>query len=146
MAPLPVKMKMKRTRKNKMVGALRTTDTKWVQTQLRPLRPMLALLVVGFGLAACDDLLRFEQERYECSLNSQGLVEVDMRSTKTGDQVTVTFSDETVAAVILESSDSIFTLAKDNLIMRIDRESGTIRMTRGTRYINIACTRTVFRM
>ena len=146
MAPLPVKMKMKQTRKNKMVGALRTTDTKWVQTKLRPLGPMLALLVVGFGLAACDDLLRFEQERYECSLNMQGLVEVDMRSTSTGDQVTVTFSDETVAAVIMENSNSTFTLVKDNLIMRIDRESGTIRVTRGTRYVNIACKRTVFRM
>ena len=129
-----------------MTGARRATDTKWVQTQLRPFRTGLALLVVGFGLAACDDLLRFEQERYECSLNMQGLVEVDMRSTSTGDQVTLTFSDKTVAAVILESSDSAFTLAKDNLIMRIDRETGTIRMTRGTRYINIACTRTVFRM
>ena len=129
-----------------MAGARRATDTKWAQTQLRPFRTGLALLVVGFGLAACDDLLRFEQERYECSLNMQGLVEVDMRSTSTGDQVTVTFSDKTVAAVILESSDSAFTLAKDNLIMRIDRETGTIRMTRGTRYINIDCTRTVFRM
>jgi len=103
-------------------------------------------MAVGVGLAACDDLTRFEQERYECSLNSQGLAEVDMRSTSAGDQVTVTFSDETITAVIMESSDSKFTLAKDNLIMRIDRESGTIRMTRGTRYINIACTRTVFRM
>ena len=129
-----------------MAGARSTTETKWVQTQLRPLKRGLTLLALGCGLAACDDLTRFKQERYECNLNMQGLVEVDMRSTSTGDQVTVTFSDETVAAVILESSDSTFTLAKDNLIMRIDRESGTIRMTRGTRYINIACTRTVFRM
>ena len=142
----PVKMTMKQSRINKMADARRATETKRVQTQLRSFRQGLALLAVGVGLVACDDLTRFEQERYECNLNRQGLLEVDMRSTRTGDEVTVTFSDETVAAVILESSDSIFTLAKDNLIMRIDRESGTIRMTRGTRYINIACTRTVFRM
>ena len=129
-----------------MAAERRATGTKQLQIQICLFRRALALLAVGVGLAACDDLTRFEQERYECSLNRQGLVEVDMRSTSTGDQVTVTFSDETVAAVILESSDSTFTLAKDNLIMRIDRESGTIRMTRGTRYINIACTRTVFRM
>ena len=129
-----------------MAEERRATGTKRVQTQLGLFRRALALLAVVVGLEACDDLTRFEQERYECSLNRQGLVEVDMRSTTTGDQVTVTFSDETVAAVILESSDSTFTLAKDNLIMRIDRESGTIRMTRGTRYINIACKRTVFRM
>ena len=146
MVPHPMKMKMTRNQTNKMAGARRATGTKWVQTKLRPFRWGLALMAVGVGLAACDDLTRFEQERYECSLNSQGLAEVDMRSTSAGDQVTVTFSDETITAVIMESSDSKFTLAKDNLIMRIDRESGTIRMTRGTRYINIACTRTVFRM
>ncbi len=129
-----------------MAEERRATETKWAQTQLCLVRRALALLAVGVGLAACDDLTRFEQERYECNLNRQGLLEVDMRSTRTGDEVTVTFSDETVAAVIMESSDSTFTLVKDNLIMRIDRESGTIRMTRGTRYVNIACTRTVFRM
>ena len=141
-----MKMMMQRTQINKMAGARSATETKWAQTQPRPLKQGLALLALGCGLAACDDLTRFEQERYECNLNMQGLVEVDMRSTSTGDQVTVTFSDETIAAVIMESNDSTFTLVKDNLIMRIDRESGTIRMTRGTRYINIACTRTVFRM
>ncbi|MGC6496479.1 MAG: hypothetical protein ACON4I_01060 [Candidatus Puniceispirillaceae bacterium] len=129
-----------------MTEARRATEASRVQAQLRPFRRGLALLTIGVGLAACDDLTRFEQERYECNLNRQGLLEIDMRSTKTGDEVTVTFSDETVAAVIMESSDSTFTLAKDNLIMRIDRESGTIRMTRGTRFVNIACTRTVFRM
>ena len=129
-----------------MADARRATETKRVKTQLLPFRQGLALLAVGVGLAACDDLTRFEQERYECNLNRQGLLEVDMRSTRTGDEVTVTFSDETVAAVIMESNDSTFTLVKDNLIMRIDRDSGTIRMTRGTRYVNIGCTRTVFRM
>ena len=129
-----------------MADARRATETKRVQRQLRGFRQGLALLAVGVGLAACDDLTRFEQERYECNLNRQGLLEVDMRSTRTGDEVTVTFSDETVAAVIMESNDSTFTLVKDNLIMRIDRDSGTIRMARGTRYVNIACTRTVFRM
>ena len=129
-----------------MQEACRSTDGKQLRAQLHPLRQGLIILALGVGLAACDDLTRFEQERYECSFNNQGLVEVDMRSTNTGDEVTVTFINETVAAVIMESNDSIFTLAKENLIMRIDRETGTIRMTRGTRYTNIACTRTVFRM
>lgn len=135
-----------RTQINKMAKALGALDGMRLRAQLRTLRLMLAVLAVGVGLTACDDLTRFEQERYECNLNRQGLNEVDMRSTSTGDEVTVTFSDETVAATIMESSASTFTLAKDNLIMRIDRETGTIRMTRGSRYVNITCTRTVFRM
>tara|TARA_B100001093_G_scaffold518415_1_gene603149 strand:- start:2626 stop:3009 length:384 start_codon:yes stop_codon:yes gene_type:complete len=112
----------------------------------RLFRQGLSMLAFGVGVSACDDLTRFEQERYECNFNMQGLVEVDMRSTKTGDEVTVTFINETVAPVIVESSENHFTLVRDDLIMRIDRATGTIRMTRGTRYVNIACTRTVFRM
>ena len=146
MVPNQAMLTKKRNRTNKMQEACRSTDGKQLRAQLHPFRQGLIILALGVGLAACDDLTRFEQERYECSFNNQGLVEVDMRSTNTGDEVTVTFINETVAAVIMESNDSIFTLAKENLIMRIDRETGTIRMTRGTRYTNIACTRTVFRM
>ena len=146
MVPNQAILTKKRNRTNKMQEACRSRDGKQVRTQLRPFRQGLIILSFGVGLAACDDLTRFEQERYECSFNNQGLVEVDMRSTNTGDEVTVTFINETVAAVIMESNDSIFTLAKENLIMRIDRETGTIRMTRGTRYTNISCARTVFRM
>ena len=144
--PLRAKVTMTRTQANKVAKALGASGGMQLRVQIRPLRLRLAVLALGVGLTACDDLTRFEQERYECNLNRQGLIEVDMRSTSIGDEVIVTFSDETVAAIIMESSDSDFTLAKDNLIMRIDRESGTIRMTRGTRYVNIACTRTVFRM
>ena len=144
--PLRAKVTMTRTQANKVAKALGASGGMQLRVQIRPLRLRLAVLALGVGLTACDDLTRFEQERYECNLNRQGLIEVDMRSTSIGDEVIVTFSDETVAAIIMESNDSDFTLAKDNLIMRIDRESGTIRMTRGTRYVNIACTRTVFRM
>ena len=63
-----------------MADARRATETKRVQRQLRPFRQGLALLAVGVGLAACDDLTRFEQERYECNFNRQGLLEVDMLS------------------------------------------------------------------
>ena len=146
MVPNQAMLTKKRIRTNKMQEGCRSTDGKQVRAQLRPFRQGLIILALGVGLVACDDLTRFEQERYECSFNNQGLVEVDMRSTNTGDEVTVTFINETVAAVIMESNDRIFTLAKENLIMRIDRETGTIRMTRGTRYTNISCTRTVFRM
>lgn len=127
-----------------MAEARRKRESKELLSRL--FRQGLSMLAFGVGVSACDDLTRFEQERYECNFNMQGLVEVDMRSTKTGDEVTVTFINETVAPVIVESSENHFTLVRDDLIMRIDRATGTIRMTRGTRYVNIACTRTVFRM
>ena len=98
-------------------------------------------IVVG-----CDDLTRFKQERYACGYNPDGLVEIDFREFKKGEQTTVIFTDETVTMPIIESSDSRFTLAGPGLIIRIDRASGTIRLTRGTRYRNVKCTKSNFRM
>ena len=114
-----------------------------VTSSLRRLAPLAA---AGLLLAGCDDLTRFEQERYECGSNPDGLVEIDFREFKKGEQTTVIFTDETVTMPIIESSDSRFTLAGPGLIIRIDRASGTIRLTRGTRYLNVKCTKSNFRM
>ena len=97
-------------------------------------------------LTACDDFARFKQERYECSFNRHGLVEMDIRSTKIGDTVATTFTNGTVMMDITESTDSAFTLVKDNIIIRIDRASGAVRMTKGSRYLPVSCEKTEFRM
>ena len=47
---------------------------------------------------------------------------------------------------IVESSDERFTLTSAGLIVRVDRRSGTIRLTRGNRYRNVKCTKSKFRM
>ncbi len=109
---------------------------------------LFAILIAGvsINLTACYDLTRFKQERYECGLNPDGLVEVDLRDFKIGGEATAIFSDRTVTMVITESSDSIFTLAQGKSKIRIDRNSGIIRMTKGARYRNIRCEKTEFRM
>ena len=105
------------------------------------------LLVAGCCLfAGCDELTRFTQERYECGYNLDGLVEIDLREFKEGSQATVKFNDETVIMPIFESSDDRFTLTSPGLIVRIDRGSGTIRLTRGSRYRNVKCKKSNFRM
>ena len=96
--------------------------------------------------AACDDFARFKQERYECNQNRHGLIELDFRSMKIGDEVSATFTSGTVTAVISESTERNFTLTKDNMILRVDRGSGTVRVTKGGRYLNISCEKTEFRM
>jgi hypothetical protein len=35
---------------------------------------------------------------------------------------------------------------KENLIVRVDRNSGIVRLTRGSRFTNVRCTKTVFKM
>ena len=110
------------------------------------LKSSLLLIATGCLFAGCDDLTRFNQERYECGYNPDGLVEIDLREFKEGSQATVTFTDETVTMPIVESNDDRFTLTGPDLIVRIDRGSGTIRLTRGSRYRNVKCTKSKFRM
>ena len=110
------------------------------------LQKSVMLVAAGFLLAGCDDLTRFEQERYECGYNPDGLVEIDFREFKKGAQTAVVFDDETVTMSIIESSDARFTLAGPGLIVRVDRGSGTVRLTRGSRYRNVKCTKSQFQM
>ena len=110
---------------------------------LHKLAPVIA---TAWFLAACDDLTRFKQERYECGYNPDGVAEIEFRSFEEGADATVTFSDETVIMPIVESSDARFTLVSEGLIVRVDRASGTVRLTRGTRYRNVKCSKSEFRM
>ena len=110
------------------------------------LQNSLLLAAMGCLFTGCDDLTRFNQERYECDYNPDGLVEIDLREFNEGSQATVTFTDEAVSMPILESNDNQFTLSGPGLIVRIDRGSGTIRLTRGSRYRNVKCTKSKFRM
>ena len=110
------------------------------------LQSSLLLVVVGCLFAGCNELTRFNQERYECGYNPDGLVEIDLREFKEGSQVTVTFSDEAVTMPIVESNEDSFTLTSPSLIVRIDRGSGIIRLTRGSRYRKVKCKKSKFRM
>ena len=110
------------------------------------LNKCVLVIAAGCFLAGCDDLTRFKQERYECGYNPEGLVEIDFREFKKGGETAVVFNDETLTMSIIESSDKRFTLTSPGLIVRVDRGSGTIRLTRGSRYRNVKCTKSKFRM
>ena len=113
----------------------------------RPSKPtFVTLAIVGLLMSGCEDFTRFKQERYECGGNRHGLLEIDIRETKVGDEVAVSFTDGPTMMTLTESSDNAFTLTKDQLILRIDRGSGTVRLTRGSHYLNISCSKSEFRM
>ena len=75
------------------------------------LQNSLLLAAMGCLFTGCDDLTRFNQERYECGYNPDGLVEIDLREFKEGSQATVTFTDEAVSMPILESTSKIKIIA-----------------------------------
>lgn len=127
----------------KMMGKIRTMQKP--DTRHRP--PFTApLIVAACLLAGCYELTRFKQERYECAFNQQGLVEIDFREFEVGGETTVIFRDETVMMPIIQASDESFSLAGDGLIIRVDRSSGTVRITRGTRYRNVKCVKSKFKI
>ena len=130
----------------KLQSATRTKLTMKTPEMSSYLKSSLSLIAAGCLFAACDDLTRFNQERYECGYNPDGLVEIDLREFKEGSKATVTFTDEAVTMPIVEGNDDRFTLTSPGLIVRIDRGSGTIRLTRGSRYRNVKCTKSKFRM
>ena len=130
----------------KLQSATRTKLTMKTPEMSSNLKSSLSLIAAGCLFAGCDDLTRFNQERYECGYNPDGLVEIDLREFKEGSQATVTFTDEAVTMPIFESNEERFTLTGPGLIVRIDRGSGTIRLTRGSHYRNVKCTKSKFRM
>ena len=130
----------------KLQSATRTKLTMKTPEMSSYLKSSLSLIAAGCLFAGCDDLTRFNQERYECGYNPDGLVEIDLREFKEGSQATVTFTDQAVTMPIVESNDDRFTLTGPGLIVRIDRGSGTIRLSRGSRYRNVKCTKSKFRM
>ena len=85
------------------------------------------LLTASCLIAGCEDLTRFEQERYECGYNPDGLVEIDFRNFDEGEETNVVFNDGTATMQIIESSDTHFVLTAPGLIVRVDRGSSTIR-------------------
>ena len=130
----------------KLQSATRTKLTMKTPETSSFLKSSFLLVAAGCLFAGCDDLTRFNQERYECGYNPDGLVEIDLREFKEGSLATVTFTDEAVTMPIVESNEDRFTLTGPGLIVRIDRGSGTIRLTHGSRYRNVKCTKSKFRM
>ena len=109
-------------------------------------RTFVLLLIAGCFIAGCKDLTRFEQERYECGYNPDGLIEIDFRVFEEGEETKVVFNDGTATMQIIESSDMHFVLTAPGLIIRVDRESSIIRLIRGTRYRIVKCKKSNFRM
>ena len=123
------------------------TNTTMRNPEIRPLFKNALLLAAASCLfAGCDEMTRFTQERYECGNNPNGLVEIDFREFRKGSEAAVTFADKLIIMSIIESSNERFTLASKGLIVRVDRGSGTIRLTRETSYRNVKCKKSKFRM
>ena len=112
----------------------------------RNLPALISICTAWLGLAGCDELTRFEQEKYECGPNPSGIYELDFRSTKVSDKVTMVTAAGDSNATIVFADEKEFVLEGSDLIIRINRQTAFIKSTKGNRYSEFQCTKTNFKM
>ena len=114
---------------------------------------MRALVCIRFHLAAgilllsaCDEFNRFKQEKYECAWNPAGILEIELRSTKVDADANITTVEGNQIGKLVLSDDRELIIEAPELIIRIDREKSLIKATRVTRYYEMRCRKTEFKM
>ena len=106
----------------------------------------LSLLVIcGIGLTACPTE-RFRHEKYECNSGAFGISEIIFNDTGVGDMAKIIGYGSEKNVEILSSSKSTITTQMEDVNLRIDRDTGTVRVKRGKHYAVIACSKSVFTM
>ena len=109
-------------------------------------RTNLSLLIICcFGLTACPTE-RFRHEKYECNSGAFGISEIILNDTGVGDMAKIVGYGSEKNVEILSSSKAAITTQLDDINLRIDRNTGTVRVKRGKHFAVIACSKSVFTM
>ena len=106
---------------------------------------LLLLVIFGFGLTACPTE-RFRHEKYECSSGNFGISEIIFNDTGVGDMAKIIGNGTEKNAEIISSSKSAFITQMDDINIKIDRDTGTLRVKRGKHYAILPCSKSVFTM
>ncbi len=109
-------------------------------------RAHLSLLVIcGLSLTACPTE-RFRHEKYKCNSGAFGISEIIFNDTGVGDMAKIIGYGTEKNVEILSSSKSAITTQMEDISIKIDRDSGTVRVKRGKHYAVLACSKSVFTM
>ena len=111
----------------------------------RQLTHFIMLAVIGVGLTACPTE-RFRHEKYECNSGTFGIAEIIVNDTGVGDMAKIISYGHEKQVKILSSSKSVITTKMDDTSIKIDRDTGTVRVKRGKHYAVLACSKSVFTM
>ena len=114
---------------------------------------MSTFIRMWFGLAAailllsaCEEINRFKQEKYDCDWNPAGILEIELRSVKVDAKANLVTFDGNQTGKLVFSDDRELIIEAPNLIIRIDREKALIKATRGSRYHEMRCRKSEFKM
>lgn len=100
---------------------------------------------IAFGLAACP-AERFRHEKYLCKSASFDLESIIVNDTNIGGEVKIIGYGNDTIGIIKDVSDDYILLEASRMKLELDRNDGSVRISRGTRFARLACKRSIFTM
>ena len=100
---------------------------------------------VVFGLAACP-AERFRHEKYVCKSVSFDLESIIVNDTDIGSEVKIIGYGNDRTAIIKAINDDHIEIEANRMTLKLDRNDGTVRVIRGSRYARLTCKRSIFTM
>jgi hypothetical protein len=110
---------------------------------LKTIWPGIVAFTAGPLMAGCE---RFRHEKYACSSNKLGIVEIIVNDDRAGASVTVTKVTGDTVMTIGNITDDEMIMASDQLVLIINRNSGVMQATAGKVTSYITCEKTLFTM
>ena len=100
---------------------------------------------IAFGLAACP-AERFRHEKYLCKSVSFDLESIIVNDTNIGGEVKIIGYGSEKTATIKAISDDHIEIEASRMNLELDRNDGSVKISRGTRFARLACERSIFTM
>ncbi|MDA7799835.1 hypothetical protein N9A13_02135 [Alphaproteobacteria bacterium] len=100
---------------------------------------------IAFGLAACP-AERFRHEKYLCKSVSFDLESIIVNDTNIGGEVKIIGYGSEKTATIKAISDDHIEIEASRMTLELDRNDGSVKISRGTRFARLACERSIFTM
>ena len=100
---------------------------------------------IAFGLAACP-AERFRHEKYVCKSVSFDLESIIVNDTNIGGKVKINGYGNHKTAIIKAISDNHIEIEASRMTLELDRNDGSVKISRGNRYARLACKLSIFTM
>lgn len=100
---------------------------------------------ITFGLAACP-AERFRHEKYACKSVSFDLESIIVNDTDIRGKVKIIGYRNDRTAIIKAISDNHIEIEDSRMKLELNRNNGSVRISRGTRFARLACKRSIFTM
>jgi hypothetical protein len=103
------------------------------------------LITVAFGLAGCP-AERFRHEKYSCNSTSFDLESIVVNEAKVGSEIQIIGYGNERTAIITTINDDMIAVEDSRLQLELNRNDGSVKIIRGTRFARLACKRSIFTM